>query len=74
MSKAKKTIKQHKRAVKKLAKPGRSWRVIHEVDGVRRQTWIRTKRKHIKAVCKAMGLRVVRIDEGWHYDWFLKPV
>ena len=74
MSKAKKTIKQHKRAVKKLSKPGRSWRVIHEVDGVRRQTWIRTKRKHIKAVCKAMGLRVVRIDEGWHYDWFLKPV
>jgi hypothetical protein len=74
MSKITKAEKKHKKAVKKLSKPGRSWRVIHEVDGVRRQTWIRTKRKHIKAVCKAMGLRVVRIEEGWHYDWLLSPV
>jgi hypothetical protein len=74
MSKITKAEKKHKKAVKKLSKPGRSWRVIHEVDGVRRQKWIRTKRKHIKAVCKAMGLRVVRIEEGWHYDWLLSPV
>jgi hypothetical protein len=74
MSKITKAEKKHKKALKKLAKPGHSWRVIHEVDGVRRQKWIRTKRKHIKAVCKAMELRVVRIEEGWHYDWFLSPV
>ncbi len=67
-------MKQHKKAVKKLTKPGRLWRVIHEVDGVRRQTWIRTKRKHLKAICKAMELRVVRIEEGWHFDFLLSPV
>jgi hypothetical protein len=67
-------MKQHRKAVKKMTKPGRTWRVIHEVDGVRRQTWIRTKRKHLKAVCKAMNLRVVRIEEGWHFDFLLSPV
>ena len=67
-------MKQHRKAVKKMTKPGRLWRVIHEVDGVRKQAWIRTKRKHLKAVCKAMGLRVVRIEEGWHFDFHLSPV